>query len=45
LPTWATLSGIVVLATLAGFRLLWFRYGVRKFAGRVGHGGGNPKET
>jgi len=38
LPTWATLTGIVVLATLAGFRLLWFRYGVRKFARRVGQG-------
>jgi len=37
LPTWATLSGIVVLATLAGFRLLWFRYGAHNFAGRVGH--------
>src|SRR5947199_2823860 len=38
LPTWATLSGILVLATIAGFRLLWFRYGARKFAGRVGQG-------
>src|SRR5712692_4935353 len=26
LPIWATLTGSAVLATLAGFRLLWFRY-------------------
>jgi len=33
LPTWATLTGGAVLATLAGFRWLWFSYRARKFAG------------
>ncbi len=33
LPTWATLTGGAVLATLAGFRWLWFIYRARKFAG------------
>src|SRR5437879_3851449 len=33
LPTWASLTGSAVLATLAGFRLLWLRYRARKFAG------------
>src|SRR5437660_1400673 len=36
LPIWARLDGGAVLATLAGFRLLWLRYSARKFARRAG---------
>src|SRR3989441_2542181 len=45
LPTWATLAGGAILATLAGFRLLWFRYPARQFAWRIGHVTGRGGHT